>query len=112
MMNVVLIQVLLGTECNDAIVGNASLCISEIANVDESLATLRKLDAVNSLIDIAHKRTPVAQKNAAIACARLAKDPQCLERLRELHGIEIIYRYVKAQTKCNSKGTEYLVTNM
>ena len=44
---------------------------------------------------VAHKCFGMVQKNAAIALARLAQDPACLQRLRELHGIEIMYRYVK-----------------
>ena len=40
-------------------------------------------------------RAPAAAQNAAIALARMARDPPCLERLRELRGVEIIAAYVK-----------------
>jgi hypothetical protein len=33
-------------------------------------------------------------RNAAIELARTAKDGAMMERLRELHGVEIIYQYV------------------
>lgn len=57
---------------------------------------LRGLDAVAPLVKVAYDgKGDTASKNAAIALARMAHDPAMLERLRELHGIEIIYQYVK-----------------
>ena len=47
------------------------------------------------VIQVAHKRKGACQKNAGIALARMSRDPSCMERLRELHGIEIIYNYIK-----------------
>ncbi len=45
--------------------------------------------------DVAYKCKGPTQKNAAIAVARLAHDEACMQRIRELHGLEIIYQYVK-----------------
>lgn len=45
--------------------------------------------------EAAHKRKGAAQRNSAIALARMAKLPACLRRIRELHGVEIMCRYVK-----------------
>jgi len=45
--------------------------------------------------DVAYRCKGPTQKNAAIAVARLAHDEGCMPRIRELHGLEIIYRYVK-----------------
>ena len=52
--------------------------------------------AVDALIELAHKHpTEQGRQNAGIGLARLAKDPANLERLRELHGIELLHHYVK-----------------
>ena len=45
--------------------------------------------------DVAYKCKGPTRKNAAIAVARLAHDEACMQRIRELHGLEIIYQYVK-----------------
>ena len=47
------------------------------------------------IADIAHKRRGTAQRNAGIALAKMAQDPWCLRVIRDLHGIEIMYHYVK-----------------
>ena len=47
------------------------------------------------LTDVAHKQSGAIQKNAAIAVARMAHDPVCMQRIKELHGLEIIYQYVR-----------------
>ena len=80
---------------SDALLGNASLCLADAVKQPGVLTALAALDPVPALIEIAHKRTGAAQKNAAIALARLAPDQGCLKKLRDLHGIEIIARYVK-----------------
>jgi hypothetical protein len=58
---------------------------------------LRKADAVRVLVAVAyaHGRGSAVARNAAIALARMARDGGMMERLRELHGIEIIYQYVR-----------------
>ena len=47
------------------------------------------------LADVAYKQTGATQKNAAIAVARLGHDPICMQQIKELHGLEIIYQYVR-----------------
>ena len=90
-----LVALLSDTTAPDGLVGNAALAASELARGDAGLETLAQLDPVPALIKVAHTRRGTAQKNAAIALARLARDPACLEKIRELHGFEIIAAYVK-----------------
>lgn len=45
--------------------------------------------------DVAYRCKGTTQKNAAIAVARLAHDEACMQRVRDLHGLDIIYQYVK-----------------
>lgn len=49
------------------------------------------------LLDVCHQRSsvPAAQKNAAIALARMAQHPTLMTRLQELRGLEKIHAYVK-----------------
>ncbi|KAL3156955.1 hypothetical protein ABBQ38_001214 [Trebouxia sp. C0009 RCD-2024] len=75
--------------------GNASLCIGDLAKQPELLPILSRHDAVAPLLDVAFKCQGITQKNAAIAVARLAQDRACLQRVRDLHGLDIIYQYVK-----------------
>ncbi|KAK9827632.1 hypothetical protein WJX81_001342 [Elliptochloris bilobata] len=74
---------------------NAALCLAGMSALPSALAALHAADAAAALVEAAHKRTGAAQKNSAIALARMAKLPACLQRIRELHGIEIMCRYVK-----------------
>ena len=58
-----------------------------------SLPLLVSVDAVEPLVRVAYTgKGSVASKNAAIALARMSRLPKLLERLKELHGIEIIYQ--------------------
>jgi hypothetical protein len=53
---------------------------------------LGKAKAVDACIALAHKHpTEAGRQNAGIALARMAKNPENLERLRELHGIELLH---------------------
>lgn len=80
----------------EAILGNAALCIGGVVRFKQFHAALREMDAVAALVKVAYDgKGNTASKNAAIALARMAHDTAMLERLRELHGIEIIYQYVK-----------------
>ena len=90
-----LVAVLAAADAPDGLVGNAALCLSELAKSKAGVDAIAALDPVPPLIAAAHKRRGAAQKNAAIALARLSQDAACLERLRELHGLEIIAAYVK-----------------
>ena len=51
--------------------------------------------AVPSLLAACRARAGAAQKNAAIACARLARRAAHMAALKEHHGLELIYAYVK-----------------
>ncbi|GLI69147.1 hypothetical protein VaNZ11_013704 [Volvox africanus] len=80
----------------ESVLANAVLCLAGLARCKEYLGTLRKADPVPALVAVAYEgRGNTASKNAAIALARMAHEPDMLEKLRELHGIEIIYQYVK-----------------
>ncbi|MEW5303261.1 MAG: hypothetical protein WDW36_005969 [Sanguina aurantia] len=82
--------------CSEAILGNAALCLGHVAKHAVHLPLLRGLDAVAPLVRVAYEgKGNTASKNAAIALARLAHDTVMMERLRDLHGLEIIYKYVK-----------------
>ena len=45
--------------------------------------------------DVAYRCKGTTQKNAAISVARWAHDEACMQRVRDLHGLDIIYQYVK-----------------
>lgn len=77
----------------ESLLGNAALCLGHLARSADVLPILHRLDAVQPLVTVAYEgKGNVSSKNAAISLARMAKHPQMLERLRELHGIEIIYQ--------------------
>lgn len=77
----------------ESLLGNAALCLGHLARSADVLPVLHRLDAVQPLVAVAYEgKGNVSSKNAAISLARMAKQPQMLERLRELHGIEIIYQ--------------------
>lgn len=83
---------------SDALVSNAALCLSDLAREPGLLGQgLFAPEMVDDLCQVAHKRqkAPTAQKNAAIALARMAQHPPLLERLRDLRGLEMIASYVK-----------------
>ena len=75
--------------------GNAALCIAECAKEGRCLAVLAVQPVVPPLLDIAHNGKGQAQKNAAIALGRLAKNPRCLQAIRDNHGIDILARAMK-----------------
>lgn len=54
------------------------------------------MDAVPALIECAYNRKGCpASRNAAIAAAKLSRDPVCMEQLRACNGLDVIYSYVK-----------------
>ena len=64
-----------------------------VCRSDASLPLLVASDAVEPLVRVAYEgKGNVSSKNAAIALARLSRRRELLERLKELHGIEIIYQ--------------------
>lgn len=56
---------------------------------------IEKKDVIELLVNVAYSRRGNAQRNAAIALAKLARIPRCLERARELHALEIIHNQFK-----------------
>merc|ERR1711865_119451 len=78
---------------NQAFAGNLSMIISKGAAAEANLSLLGGF--VEPLVTIMHKTTGATQKNAAIACAKLARDPAYLQQIRDLHGIEIMFHYVR-----------------
>jgi len=84
-------------EMDGSAVGNLCMVISQCAGRPEYLKKLSP--CVKPLVTLMHaaandNRKTVA-KNAAIALAKLAKEPGNLEAIRELHGIEIMFAYIK-----------------
>ena len=84
-----------GVKFSDQCVGNACLTIGALAKSEELLPALSELNPIPSLLQTCKNTTGSTQKNAAIACAKLAKHPAMMDTLRENHGIELIYSYVK-----------------
>ena len=68
--------------------------IGECAREPRCLAVLAVQHVVPPLLAIAHEQGGGAQKNAAIALGRLAKNPHCLQAIRDNHGIEILGRFL------------------
>lgn len=85
------------TALDSTAVGNVCMIISQCAVEPENLKPLGK--TVEPLVTVMHKaaneKKASVAKNAAIALAKLAKHPKHLERIRELHGIEIMMAYIK-----------------
>ena len=69
------------------------MLVSKVAGNEAHLPLLGSF--VEPLVTIMHKTQAATQKNAAIACAKLAKCPSYLQQIRDLHGIEIMFHYVK-----------------
>jgi len=84
-------------EKDDMIVGNAALGISLCSEVPKVAEKLTKTQIVKHLLTLARDLSkPEVRENCAILLAKLAqKDPRHLEKLRELHGIEILHDCMK-----------------
>lgn len=83
-------------EVGETTKGNAALVLGHFAGEAQWHTQLRRADAVKVLVDVAYAgKGNASSKNAAIALAKMAKDQVMLDRLRELHGLEIIYQYVR-----------------
>jgi hypothetical protein len=80
-----------------AVQGNAALVLGHLAAEPCWHTQLAQADAVGVLVAVAyaHGRGRAVARNAAIALARMARDGRLMDRLRELHGVEIIYQYVR-----------------
>jgi len=82
---------------DDMIVGNAALGISLCSEVPKVAEKLTKTQIVKHLLTLARDSSkPEVRENCAILLAKLAqRDSRHLERLRELHGIEILHSCMK-----------------
>jgi hypothetical protein len=75
---------------NKQVCGNAAPIISALAKADKKI--ISKLhQCVVPLIELMKSNDAQVSQNAAIACARLASDPQNLAKIRELNAMEIMF---------------------
>uniref|UniRef100_A0A8C2JBF2 Tetratricopeptide repeat domain 12 n=1 Tax=Cyprinus carpio TaxID=7962 RepID=A0A8C2JBF2_CYPCA len=86
---------------DELVVGNAALCLGHCLEVDGAAVSLLGTDCVQLLLHHAAgdaKRAAV-QQNAAITLGKLCKiEPRHMEKLRELHGLEILHSCVRLIT--------------
>ncbi|CAH1796467.1 unnamed protein product, partial [Owenia fusiformis] len=77
---------------DEAIQGNAALCLTHCTQTPGVASKLTKTSIIKHLLILARDgRRPELQQNCAILLAKLAQaDTRHLETLRELHGIEIL----------------------
>ncbi|CAK6968132.1 uncharacterized protein LOC121898295 isoform X1 [Scomber scombrus] len=89
-----IIRHLLGSSCDEMVSGNAALCLAHCLELEGAASSLLGTDIVLLLLRHAAgdaKRTAV-QKNAAIALGKLcSSEPRHVNKLRELHGLEILH---------------------
>ncbi|XP_067675024.1 tetratricopeptide repeat protein 12-like [Haliotis asinina] len=81
---------------DEVVVGNAALCLSHCVLVPKAAKVLTKTDIIKELLVLARDgKKSAVQQNCAILIAKLTQgDPKHLERLRELHGVEILHSCV------------------
>ncbi|XP_062275468.1 tetratricopeptide repeat protein 12 [Scomber scombrus] len=93
-----IIRHLLGSSCDEMVSGNAALCLAHCLELEGAASSLLGTDIVLLLLRHAAgdaKRTAV-QKNAAIALGKLcSSEPRHVNKLRELHGLEILHSCMK-----------------
>lgn len=84
---------------DEVIIGNTALCIGHCADIKEAT---KHLAGINGVVEILLKHATNDQlsndvkQNAAICLAKLAtSDKRHLEKLREMHGIEILHSVIK-----------------
>ncbi|KAK6173705.1 hypothetical protein SNE40_017111 [Patella caerulea] len=77
---------------DELVKGNTALCLCHCLQVDKAGAALAKTDIVKDLLVLARDgNNSDVRQNCAILLGKLAQsDQRHLERLRELHGIEIL----------------------
>ncbi|GMH33324.1 hypothetical protein BSKO_01158 [Bryopsis sp. KO-2023] len=90
-----MLKLLIRGNRSGGVCGNVSLLLSNIASHAEHIGLLKGEDCIKALVDVAHKSEPTSRRNAAIALARIAQDPSCLDIVRKFHGFEVMYSYVK-----------------
>ena len=90
-----LVRVLQLPGATDGSIGNTALCVAELPKAQDGLAAVADLDPVPALLEAVKTRQGAAQKNSAIAIAKLAPSPQCMAKIRELRALEIISQTVR-----------------
>ncbi|XP_023823051.1 tetratricopeptide repeat protein 12 isoform X1 [Salvelinus sp. IW2-2015] len=92
---------LLGPSSEEAVAGNAALCLGHCLGVRGAASSLLGTDTVLLLLRHAAgdaKRSAV-QQNSAITLGKLCKaEPRHMAKLRELHGLEILHSCMKLIT--------------
>lgn len=82
---------------DETVVGNAALCLGHCTQIPKVCAALSKTDIIKDLLVLARDgKKSGLQQNCAILIAKLAQgDQRNLERLRELHGVDILHDCMK-----------------
>ncbi|XP_026082108.1 tetratricopeptide repeat protein 12 [Carassius auratus] len=86
---------------DELVVGNAALCMGHCLEVDGAAVSLLGTDCVQLLLHHAARdaKRAAIQQNAAITLGKLCKiEPRHMEKLRELHGLEILHSCVRLIT--------------
>ncbi|KAL0973023.1 hypothetical protein UPYG_G00197860 [Umbra pygmaea] len=92
---------LLGPSSNEVVAGNAALCLGHCLEVKGAASSLLGTDTVLLLLHHAsgNAKRSALQRNAAIVLGKLCKaEPRHMVKLRELHGVEILYSCMKLIT--------------
>ncbi len=95
-----LLAVVAAVKCGrEGTVGNAALVLQTVANreeaIPECLKRLAQAGCIPALLNVVHHMRGPAQKNAALALARIVKREENLAVLKALHGIDILNCYLK-----------------
>lgn len=91
-----LLAVVAAVKCGrEGTVGNAALALQMVANRQDCLQRLGQAGAVPALLNVVHHMRGPAQRNAALALARLVKREENLAVLKALHGLDILNCYLK-----------------
>ena len=103
----VLVELLLSHHCyDDVLIGNVALCLSHCVQLTSAVRQLTaaaarrrhdNTDLMMTLLMLARDQAkPTVQHNCAILIARLVhQHPPSLDRLRELHGLEILHTVLR-----------------
>jgi len=91
-----LLAIMTAVRCGrEGTVGNAALALQMVANRQDCLERLGKAGAVPALLNVVHHMRGPAQRNAALALARVVKREENLSLLKTLHGLDILNCYLK-----------------
>ncbi|ROL53322.1 Tetratricopeptide repeat protein 12 [Anabarilius grahami] len=86
---------------DELVVGNAALCMGHCLEVDGAASGLLGTDCVPLLLrhSAGDAKRAAVRQNAAITLGKLCKiEPRHMEKLRELHGLEILHSCVRLIT--------------